>query len=67
MTPRVGSGIIKARTIEDKAMNYDIPKYVFQLPDGRIVGAIEFLLAAESVLAKNGFHFAEDIEDLPNE
>ena len=46
-------------------MNYDIPQYVFQLPDGRIVGAIEFLLAAEAVLAKNGFHFAEDIEDLP--
>lgn len=46
-------------------MNYDIPQYVFQLPDGRIVGTIEFLLEAEAVLAKNGFHFAEDIEDLP--
>ena len=48
-------------------MNLDIPQYVFQLPDGRIVGAIEFLLAAEAVLAQNGFHFAEDIEDLPSE
>lgn len=44
-----------------------IDNYVFQLPDGRIVGAIEFLLAAEAVLAQNGFYFAEDIEDLPNE
>lgn len=48
-------------------MNLDIPKYVFQLPDGRKVGAIEFLLEAEVVLAQNGFYFAEDIEDLPSE
>lgn len=46
-------------------MNYDIPQYVFQLPDGRIVGAIEFLNEAEAILADHGFYFAEDIEDLP--
>jgi hypothetical protein len=40
-------------------------KYIYQLPDGTLCGVEEFLLAAESVLADAGFHFAEDIEDLP--
>lgn len=40
-------------------------KYVFQLPDGTLCDVEEFLLAAELVLADAGFHFAEDIEDLP--
>lgn len=44
-------------------MNPD--KYIYQLPDGTLCDIEEFLLAAESVLAKAGYHFAEDIEDLP--